>query len=168
MNRQVSGDFFDHMNLKSQKYAENATLLSNRIEEIEALLQQTTGKVEVTVYCNEGSLAFCRVGDDWRLWFEYLQSEHEDPHPGEVVTESSVAVKSLAAKMLPELLERLSSELSSKLDQVSEGLNALDQIKFRHRPTLKKRTLKTEQPKEKSSPQNSPFGEEGDDEEVPF
>ena len=110
---------------KTKLYAEKTTQLSNMLEEVVEFLRQIPGKTEVIVrHSDYDKLEFIRRGDEWDLWFG-----PEEVHiGGGWVTSSSVTIKAAAAKMLPELFEKLLGEQSSHLLEVEKGLNALQSL----------------------------------------
>ncbi len=61
VNKQVSNDIFVEMDDISKRFAERATALSNRLEELEHCLQQISGKVEVALTIRKNSVILsCR------------------------------------------------------------------------------------------------------------
>ena len=113
------------MEQKAKLYAAKSTQLSNQLEEAEQFLQQMPGKMQLTVMGNrpEDVLEFCRVSDEWRLYY----GVGED---GAWVTESTVQIKAAAARLLPFLVKKLMATQTDNLAKVETGLEALSGLPF--------------------------------------
>lgn len=117
MPKQQSEKMLRELELRAKEFGDKSTKLSNMLEEAEAFLQRMPAKVQVNVE----QLSFRRSPhvQEWKLWYE-----------SEVVTESSVAIKARAARLLPPLVKELFSSLSNRLVEVDAGLEALSRVPF--------------------------------------
>ena len=113
------------MERKAKLYAAKSTQLSNQLEQAEQFLEQMPGKMQISVTGSSkwDVLEFCRKGEGWGLYY----GVEED---GSWVTEAPVQVKAAAAKLLPELVERLITTQADKLSEVEIGLDALSGLPF--------------------------------------
>jgi len=111
----------------SSKYAEKTTRLSRLLTRLESLLVNLPGKIEASVTNDgDGVLRFCRGVDGWALEFNDVNDEGHSVHF--VVTDAPVYVKVKAARLLPGLIETITTQQTRQLESVEQGLEAIEAI----------------------------------------
>jgi hypothetical protein len=110
MNKEQLAD----LKAKSEAFGVQATLLSNKLEAIQAYIDELPVLMPVQV----GLLRLRKDSDKWRLCYGL-------PGQEETVVHASVAIKASAAVELPRLLADLHERIAESLMEVEAGLSAI-------------------------------------------
>lgn len=125
-------DLLSDVNRKAEQYASKASQLSDLLEEAETFLQEMPGKIQTEAQGECGALAFRKGPAAWRLYWRE-GCDYFDESSGEdwvLVTDASVVVKSLAAQVLPMLVERIFTTQEERLEEVEKALQCLATVPF--------------------------------------
>lgn len=102
----------------SAELGQRATLLSNKLEEIQERLRQLPGKAHVEVAEGEIKLSFDRnKSGDWYLFLSDGETKGWD-----ALTGASVLRKARAVALLPRLFAELEKEQGRQLEQLRSAL----------------------------------------------
>jgi hypothetical protein len=105
----------------SKEFAEESTLLSRRIEQLERWILALPGKVPVRVGNDALAVVLSRDKDGWQLSIETADKLA-------LMDAASVQLKAKAARLLPDLIDTLMRESRTRAAEAGEARRAMDQL----------------------------------------
>lgn len=110
---------------QSQKFKDLADRLSDVLETTESKLASLPGKKPVSVVKNHRRVSFCKHLGKWRLLYDPNGHKGDNMRP---VTELNVTDKTIAATIVPHLINGFVEELIILNDRMDDGHNCLADI----------------------------------------
>lgn len=122
---QHSEDILRELRQKSVQFSEKSSRLSDSLSNAEEFLREIPGKIQISVGDGEDILTFLRTdrAGGWRLWYGGAEF-------GQWVLQSPIEIKAKAAVLLPQLLRELLAAITTNLQDVEAGLEALNNSPF--------------------------------------
>lgn len=122
---QYSEGILRELRQKSEQFSAKSSRLSDSLSRAEEFLRDIPGKIQISVGDGEDTLGFFRAdrAGGWRLW--YGGEEY-----GQLVAQAPIEVKAKAAVLLPQLIREMLAAITTNLQDVEAGLEALDNSPF--------------------------------------